>query len=412
MARAKKSKSKEKDEDAPKGSSRVPSSVKVFTFILVVLAIGGSIGVNFLKSTRGAVFLTDRGAVLAYARAQRDGSRILKRALESQHLRRNIRVATDSGKPESKQALGWDIPCDETTDLLKVNVALTEAVQGVGLVVRRSEEFDKGKRLEFEVGTQTLGTHRLNFRLVSAQALSKAISSPEKLPRVALVIDDFGYERGGIAREIIELDIPLTITILPTLRYSEDVLAMAKRKQRCVLLHIPMESDRPEKLDTETITLGMNDREIANLVRSDIESLPGVDGVSNHRGSLATADGRVMKAVMSELGGRNLIFFDSLTSPKSVAYNAAVAQGLRAVRNTLFLDDATERSDDVTARLHELVEHARAHGSAIGIGHPHPWTFEALRDNIDYLKDAGVELVTVCDLAGAGAPPDSLHTER
>ena len=119
-----------------------------------------------------------------------------------------------------------------------------------------------------------------------------------------------------------------------------------------------------------------------------------------------------MKAVMSELGGRNLIFFDSLTSPKSVAYNAAVAQGLRAVRNTLFLDDATERSDDVTARLHELVEHARAHGSAIGIGHPHPWTFEALRDNIDYLKDAGVELVTVCDLAGAGAPPDSLHTER
>jgi len=144
MARAKKSKSKEKDEDAPKGSSRVPSSVKVFTFILVVLAIGGSIGVNFLKSTRGAVFLTDRGAVLAYARAQRDGSRILKRALESQHLRRNIRVATDSGKPESKQALEWDIPCDETTDLLKVNVALTEAVQGAGLVVRRSEEFDKG----------------------------------------------------------------------------------------------------------------------------------------------------------------------------------------------------------------------------------------------------------------------------
>ena len=132
MARAKKSKSKEKDEDAPKGSSRVPSSVKVFTFILVVLAIGGSIGVNFLKSTRGAVFLTDRGAVLAYARAQRDGSRILKRALESQHLRRNIRVTTDSGKPESKQALGWDIPCDETTDLLKVNVALRKRCRARG----------------------------------------------------------------------------------------------------------------------------------------------------------------------------------------------------------------------------------------------------------------------------------------
>ncbi len=412
MARGKKSKSKEKEEDEPKRSSRVPSSVKVFTFVLVVLALGGSIGVNYLKSTRGAVFLTDHGAVLAYSRAQRDASHILKNALEAQSLRRNIRVVGDAAKPEAKQALAWDVPGDETTDLLKVNVALTESVQGAGLVVRRSEEFDKGKRLEFVVGTNTLDTHRLKLRLVSAQVLAKSIPVAQKLPKLALVIDDFGYERGGIEREFIELDIPLTITILPTLRYSDDVLKMAKRKQRCVLLHIPMESNKPEKFDVEAITVGMNDKEIANLMRNDLESLPGVDGVSNHRGSLATTDSRVMKAVMSELAGRNLFFFDSLTSPKSVAYNAAVAQGLRAVRNTLFLDDGTERSDDVAARLHELVEHAKAHGSAIGIGHPHPWTFEAIRDNIDYLKDAGVELVTVCDLALARATTDSLHTER
>jgi polysaccharide deacetylase 2 family uncharacterized protein YibQ len=148
----------------------------------------------------------------------------------------------------------------------------------------------------------------------------------------------------------------------------------------------------------------MSDQEIASLVRADLESLPGVDGVSNHQGSLATADARVMKAVMNELTGRNLLFLDSLTSPKSVAYNAAVETGLRAAQNSLFLDDATERRDDVAARLHELVEHAKAHGSAIGIGHPHPWTLEAIRDNLDYLKDAGVELVTVCDLARASAP--------
>jgi len=56
MARAKKS----KDEDEPR-SSRVPGSVKAFTFLLVVLAIGGSIGINYLKTTRGAVFLTTDG---------------------------------------------------------------------------------------------------------------------------------------------------------------------------------------------------------------------------------------------------------------------------------------------------------------------------------------------------------------
>jgi polysaccharide deacetylase 2 family uncharacterized protein YibQ len=400
MARAKKSRS---EESEPK-NSRVPGSVKLFTAFLVILAVGGSIGINYLKTPRGAVFLADRGAVMAYGRAQRDAGRILRHTLETEDLRRNIRVTRDAVNPEAKQSVTWDIPCDEKTDLLKVNVALTEAIQSAGLVVRRSEEFDKGRRIEFEVGTNTLETHKLTLHLATAGVIAREILPGEKRPKVAIVIDDFGYERGGIAREVIELDIPLTITILPTLRYSQDILALAKRRNRCVLLHLPMESDKPEKLDVEFVTVGMSDQEIASLVRADLESLPGVDGVSNHQGSLATADTRVMKAVMNELTGRNLLFLDSLTSPKSVAYNAAVETGLRAAQNSLFLDDATERRDDVAARLHELVEHAKAHGSAIGIGHPHPWTLEAIRDNLDYLKDAGVDLVTVCDLARASAP--------
>jgi polysaccharide deacetylase 2 family uncharacterized protein YibQ len=402
---------KTKDEDDPK-NSRVPGSVKLLTFLLVVLAIGGSIGINYLKTTRGAVFLTDHGAVMAYGRAQRDASRILKHALETENLRRNVRVIKDAAQPEARQAVQWDIPCDENTDLLKVNAALSEAAEAAGLVVRRSEEFDKGKRVELQVGTHTLDTHRITLRLASAAAIAREIPPPEKRAKLALVFDDFGYERGGIPREVIDLDIPLTITILPTLRYSQDILAMAKRKSRCVLLHLPMESEKKEKSDVDEITVGMNDKEIANLVRSDLESLPGVDGVSNHEGSLATTDARVMHAVMNELTGRSLLYFDSLTSPKSVAYNVAVATGLRAAQNSLFLDDNTERSDDVTARLHELVELAKKNGVAIGIGHPHPWTFEAIRDNLGFLKDAGVDLVTVCDLAGKSATPDSLHTER
>jgi hypothetical protein len=64
----------------------------------------------------------------------------------------------------------------------------------------------------------------------------------------------------------------------------------------------------------------------------------------------------------------------------------------------------------VEAWLHRLVELAHLHGSAVGIGHPHPWTFEALRDNLDYLETAGIELVTVCELIGAAAAPaDSTH---
>lgn len=393
-----------KSTDSESKPSRVPGSVKFVTVLLVILAVGGSIGVNYLKSPRGAVFLADRGAVMAYARVQKDAGTVLRRALESQGLRRHIRVVRDEKDASSKAPITWDIPCDESTDLLLVNVALTEAIQSAGLVVRRSEEFDAGRRLVFDVGTHTLDTHRLTLRRVSADVIAIEIPPADRRPKLALVIDDFGYTKGGIAREMLDLDIPLTISILPTLRYSHDMLVLAKKKNRCVMLHLPMQSEQPERFDVEPITVGMNDQEIGSSVRRYVESLPGIDGVNNHQGSLATADARVMAAVLGALQGMDLFFLDSLTSPKSVAYNAAVQSGLHAAQNSLFLDDATERRDDVADRLRELVKLALANGSAIGIGHPHPWTLEALRDNLDYLEGAGVELVTVCDLVRANAP--------
>jgi len=399
MPRSKKSKSK----DSGAKHSGVPTSVKIFTAVLFVLAVGGGIGVNYLKSPRGAVFLADHGAFRAYERVQQSAGVTLRRALETQGLRRHIRVIRDEAAATERNPVTWDVPCPESTDLLRVNVALTEAVQAAGLVVRRSEEFDHGRRIVIDVGTQTIDTHRVTLRLAPAPVVARAIAGARR-PKLALVIDDFGYAKGGIAREIIELDMPLTISIIPTLRFSRDILAFAKQKDRCIMLHLPMESEQREPFDVEPITVEMDDGEIAALTRRYLESLPGVDGVNNHQGSLATADMRVMKAVMGELSGRHLFFLDSLTSPKSVAYNAAIDAGLPAAQNQLFIDDATERRDDVADRLHELVDVARQRGSAIGIGHPHPWTLEALQDNLGFLKDAGVELVTVCELIRESAP--------
>jgi polysaccharide deacetylase 2 family uncharacterized protein YibQ len=395
---------KSKKENSEAKPSRVPASVKFVTVLLLILAVGGSMAVNYLKSPRGAVFLADRGAHMAYARVQRDAGTALRRGLDSLGLRRNIRVVRDETHASDRAPITWDIPCPETTDLLQVNVALTEAVQAAGLVVRRSEEFDNGRRLVFDVGTHTLDTHRVTIRLSNTDAVVGETPATHSRPRLALVIDDLGYAKGGIAREMIELEIPLTVSILPGLRYSQDMLILAREKNRCILSHIPMESERRERLGVEPITTSMSNEEIAGLVRGYVESLPGIDGVNNHRGSVATADARVMRAVMGALEGRDLFFLDSLTSPKSVAYNAAVQTGLRAARNEIFIDDATERRDDVAERIRELVKRAQESGSAIGIGHPHPWTLEALRESLDYIESAGIELVTVCDLVRATAP--------
>jgi hypothetical protein len=105
-----------------------------------------------------------------------------------------------------------------------------------------------------------------------------------------------------------------------------------------------------------------------------------------------------MKAVMTALERYDVFFLDSLTSPKSLAYNTAREMGVPAARNSVFLDDDTEDSEVVEERLRRLVAVARRQGSAIGIAHPHPWTLEALKANRAYLDNSGVELVYVSEL--------------
>lgn len=379
--------------------ARAPKRVKGLLALLVVLALATGAVVKFLQTTRGAIFLLDHGVESALPRVETEVGTALKRSLEATGLRQQLRVRSE-GAPAV-----WDLPCDQDTDLLLVNVALTEAARGVGAVVRSSEETDNGRTLDFRVGTQSRITHRLTVRRLEPEVIAVEPPPPDK-PKLAIVIDDLGYTDGGVVREILELEMPLTMAILPELRHSSDVLAAAQRRRdHCVLLHLPMESDqRRRRGDLKSVTTQMSDAEIASLLGEYLESLPGVDGVNNHQGSRATESRRVMRAVCKVLKDYDLFFLDSLTSPESVAYNVAIETGLRAAMNSEFIDDATDRREDVEARLHQLAETARRKGIAIGIGHPHPWTLEALRDFDDYLKTIDVELVSLCDLIESEKP--------
>jgi polysaccharide deacetylase 2 family uncharacterized protein YibQ len=177
------------------------------------------------------------------------------------------------------------------------------------------------------------------------------------------------------------------------------VLALARDAHRCTLLHLPMQAEEPEQQpDTEPVGTDMSNRQIRRLVGDYLDAMEGIDGVNNHQGSLATADERVMRATLGPVRDRGLFFLDSLTSPKSVAYNTARELGVPTARNTIFLDADTEDAAVVTTRLRQLLETAARNGAAVGIGHPHEWTLEALEHAGRLLREYGVEMVPVCDL--------------
>ncbi len=170
-----------------------------------------------------------------------------------------------------------------------------------------------------------------------------------------------------------------------------------------------MESVRYPEVDPgpDAVLVGMDRDEIAAVVDKSLAALPNVRGVNNHQGSRATADQATMDDLMAVLAERDLFFFDSLTTSSSVAYQTAVAAGVPAVRNRIFLDDDHENPEAIRQRLRTLVRSARATGAAIAIGHPHPATLAVLQQELPRLAADGVRFVTLSELLalrGAGLP--------
>ena len=67
-------------------------------------------------------------------------------------------------------------------------------------------------------------------------------SGDEKNPRLAIIIDDLGYDRSA-ADAVLALGFPLTVSVLPHLPLSNEVAEEAQRRGDQVMLHLPMESE-------------------------------------------------------------------------------------------------------------------------------------------------------------------------
>jgi polysaccharide deacetylase 2 family uncharacterized protein YibQ len=156
--------------------------------------------------------------------------------------------------------------------------------------------------------------------------------------------------------------------------------------------------DRNLKASPGTLRSDMTPMDFLTTISDDVSSVPGAVGVNNHEGSALTENKEAMKFLMAELKARNLLFLDSLTNPKSVAYATAKEFGLKAAKRDVFLDNEGDNAAYIGKQLEELARIAQEHGHAIGIGHPHPATISALRKWLADADKQGIEIVPVSRL--------------
>jgi polysaccharide deacetylase 2 family uncharacterized protein YibQ len=220
---------------------------------------------------------------------------------------------------------------------------------------------------------------------------------PAAAPRLAIIIDDLGYDRAA-AEAILEMRAPLTLAVLPHLPLSAPIAEEANRRGQQVLLHLPMEASNGDaKQETILLHEGLPPKQAEQIVDGMLATVPHAIGVNNHQGSRATSDAALMEDLMQLLRGRNLFFIDSRTTPGSRAYAAARRAGVPAAYRRVFLDDVPTR-DATLRRLTVAVEDARENGWSIAIGHPYPTTLEALREFLPRAASRGVRLVFASEL--------------
>ena len=212
------------------------------------------------------------------------------------------------------------------------------------------------------------------------------IPIPKKLPKIAIIVDDMGYDR-HMAEKFLELDTVLTFSILPFSPYQRSIARTARSKGFDVMLHLPMEPHEYPLINPGpgALLTSMSPDQLVSQLEKALEEVHFLQGVNNHMGSKMTTVPGQLNQIFSVLKKRNLFFIDSRTTADTLCKPSAHLFQIPFAEKDVFVDHILT-PDFIRRKLHLLIQIAHSHGMAVGIAHPHVVTYEVLREVLPELK--------------------------
>ncbi|RZB36859.1 MAG: uncharacterized protein SRB2_01659 [Desulfobacteraceae bacterium Eth-SRB2] len=224
---------------------------------------------------------------------------------------------------------------------------------------------------------------------------------PKKLPKIAIIIDDIGYDK-EIVKKFIGLDAVFTFSILPYSPFQKSIARSIHSKGLDVMLHLPMEPNEYPMVNPGpgALLTSMSPDQLINQLDKDLDSFPFIQGVNNHMGSKMTAVSTQLYQIFSVLKKRKLFFIDSRTTTETLCKPSALLLQVPFAQKDVFLDHIQE-PDFIRKQIRRLIHIANSHGEAIGIAHPHKVTYDVLREVLPELKKKAI-LVNASDVVHIG----------
>jgi len=289
-------------------------------------------------------------------------------------------------RPMQERGYDWDftellINLPDKKSVIQLEKIINLELSKLKSAVRLKNEKIANSEIVYHVFALGLYTHKI--RLIRKGYVQK---THKGLPRIAIIIDDLGYDR-DMAISFMQLDLPLSLSVLPLAPYTGYIANEANKRGRELLLHLPMEPKGYPRLNPGpgALLVDMGAEEIREIIGDLVTQIPGIRGVNHHMGSYFTERVDKMSLVLSELKKRNLFYIDSRTTSKTVAFKQAKKMGVPVAKKSVFLDHDLS-SKAIKFQLERLLGMARYSGTAVGIGHPHKETLKILKEYLDLLK--------------------------
>ncbi len=279
---------------------------------------------------------------------------------------------------------------------------LESSLGGYGFQVQISSQ--NSDLWEFQVGSDSTvwSVYRFEYAVEQTEPVSILPADIAKVsgrPKIALVIDDFGYSMNETINGFIALKSPFTAAVIPGRPYSTQVDERLNANSIQTLIHMPMITVNNTTSEPDyALSDDLSEGEISRRLKKARRDVPKAVGMNNHQGSGGTQSRKVMMGVTDFLGEQNMFFIDSRTIAASVGEAVAKEKYIPTNSRDVFLDEVDD-SEAIAGELYRLARIAKESGEAIGIGHCRPNTLTTLKKYLPALADAGFELVPVSALA-------------
>ena len=206
------------------------------------------------------------------------------------------------------------------------------------------------------------------------------------------MIDDLGVLRNGTARVLV-LPGPLTLSWFPFAPRLIEQVAEGVGRGHETTLHMPMQAGPHTEASVGPDPLRVDLPAAVNLARlkAAMAAVPGIVGLNNHMGTVATRDAALMELVAQETKSQGMLFLDSVVIPHSQGVRRCDAAGVPTAARDEFIDN-TSSPADIAKALADIEAHARRTGHCIAIGHPRPHTLDALEAWLPTLHGKGFAL--------------------